>query len=66
MEIGIIGRSEITYDSMLLMVKNGFSISFIVTSKESKEHLEDGINHRLLIWSFMNFEWLCKIFLKDN
>jgi asparagine synthase (glutamine-hydrolysing) len=28
------------------------------------EHLYENKNHRLLIWSFMNFEWWCKIFLK--
>ncbi|MEQ8578082.1 MAG: asparagine synthase (glutamine-hydrolyzing) [Balneola sp.] len=27
------------------------------------EHIEKHINHRLLIWSFMNFEWWCRIFL---
>ncbi|XWN37465.1 MAG: asparagine synthase (glutamine-hydrolyzing) [Balneola sp.] len=27
------------------------------------EHVDDGINHRLLIWSFMNFELWCRIFL---
>ena len=27
------------------------------------EHLNEGINHRLLIWSFLNFEWWCRIFL---
>lgn len=27
------------------------------------EHIDDRINHRLLIWSFLNFEWWCKIFL---
>ena len=31
-----------------------------------KEHIEDGINHRLLIWSFMNFEWWCKIFINGE
>lgn len=31
-----------------------------------KEHTEQHINHRLLIWSFMNFEWWCRIFLKGN
>ena len=41
MEIGIIGRSEHTYETMLLLKENGFSISFIVTSKESKEHKEN-------------------------
>lgn len=30
------------------------------------EHIEKKINHRLLIWSFMNFEWWCKIFLKSE
>lgn len=30
------------------------------------EHLYDGKNHRLLIWSFMNFEWWCKIFLNGE
>ena len=27
------------------------------------EHINEHINHRLLIWSFMNFEWWCKLFL---
>jgi len=27
------------------------------------EHLNEGKNHRLLIWSFLNFEWWCRIFL---
>jgi asparagine synthase (glutamine-hydrolysing) len=27
------------------------------------EHLNKRINHRLLIWSLMNFEWWCRIFL---
>ena len=29
------------------------------------EHLNQGKNHRLLIWSFLNFEWWCRIFLKN-
>lgn len=29
------------------------------------EHLNEGKNHRLLIWSFLNFEWWCRIFLKN-
>ena len=28
-----------------------------------KEHLDKVKNHRLLIWSFLNFEWWCQIFL---
>ena len=30
------------------------------------EHINEGANHRLLIWSFMNFEWWCKIFLNGE
>ena len=30
------------------------------------EHLHEGVNHRLLIWSFMNFEWWCKIFINGE
>jgi asparagine synthase (glutamine-hydrolysing) len=28
-----------------------------------REHTEQGINHRLLIWSLLCFEWWCRIFL---
>jgi asparagine synthase (glutamine-hydrolysing) len=30
------------------------------------EHINERINHRLLIWSFMNFEWWCRIFLNNE
>ena len=30
------------------------------------EHINKRINHRLLIWSFMNFEWWCKLFLHNE
>ncbi|MBC7864149.1 MAG: asparagine synthase (glutamine-hydrolyzing) [Bacteroidia bacterium] len=30
------------------------------------EHMNQRINHRLLIWSFMNFEWWCKLFLNNE
>lgn len=30
------------------------------------EHIKKGVNHRLLIWSLMNFEWWCKIFLNNE
>ena len=33
-------------------------------NKTVHEHLYEGINHRLLIWSLLNFEWWCKIFLE--
>ncbi|MBK7637073.1 MAG: hypothetical protein IPJ13_24480 [Saprospiraceae bacterium] len=30
------------------------------------EHCDKRINHRLLIWSLMNFEWWCRIFLNND
>ena len=30
------------------------------------EHLYQGKNHRLLIWSFLNFEWWCRTFMKTR
>ena len=30
------------------------------------EHINEGVNHRLLLWSFMNFEWWCRIFLNGE
>ena len=30
------------------------------------EHMNSNINHRLLIWSFMNFEWWCRIFINNE
>jgi asparagine synthase (glutamine-hydrolysing) len=30
------------------------------------DHMNKGINNRLLIWSLMNFEWWCKIFLNGE
>ena len=30
------------------------------------EHLNCNINHRLLIWSLINFEWWCRIFLNGG
>ena len=30
------------------------------------EHINKKINHRLLIWSFMNFEWWCRLFLNNK
>lgn len=34
--------------------------------KTVNEHLHEGKNHRLLIWSFLNFEWWCRIFLNNE
>ena len=38
MKIGIIGRSELTYNSMILAIEKGHKIVFIVTSKESSDY----------------------------
>jgi asparagine synthase (glutamine-hydrolysing) len=57
------------YIKELLLGPNQASRDYIkqdFIKKIVKEHLEEGINHRLLIWSFMNFEWWCRIFLKRN
>lgn len=56
------------YIKDLLLGKKTIS-SFFVDPKYMehiiKEHTEQHINHRLLLWSFLCFEWWCRIFL-DN
>jgi asparagine synthase (glutamine-hydrolysing) len=57
------------YIKELLMNKNTVSADFInidYVHKIINEHINDHKNHRLLIWSFMNFEWWCKIFLNNE
>ena len=57
------------YVKELLLNDNTVSTKYIkkkYIKKIIKEHIEDGINHRLLIWSFMNFEWWCKIFINGE
>lgn len=54
------------YVKELLLGKNIRSHEFINPDYIEKiiyEHCELRINHRLLIWSFMSFEWWCRIFL---
>ena len=57
------------YVKELLLNNNTVSTKYI--SKEYihkivNEHIEENINHRLLIWSFMNFEWWCRIFINGE
>ncbi|MDA7531542.1 asparagine synthase (glutamine-hydrolyzing) [Akkermansiaceae bacterium] len=55
------------YIKELLLSQETLSTKYIqreYIEKVVNEHLQEGINHRLLIWSFMNFEWWCRIFLK--
>ncbi len=57
------------YVKELLLGKNNISYEFInpkYIKKIVNEHINDHMNHRLLIWSFMNFEWWCRIFLNGE
>jgi asparagine synthase (glutamine-hydrolysing) len=54
------------YIKELLLNKKSASADFIQPEYVKQiidEHIEKRINHRLLIWSFMNFEWWCRLFL---
>lgn len=53
----------------LLLKQKTVSSEFISKKYIEKiidEHINKRINHRLLIWSFMNFEWWCKLFLNGE
>ncbi len=57
------------YVKDLLLNKNTVSGDFInqdYVHKIIHEHIDKRINHRLLIWSFTNFEWWCRIFLNKE
>ena len=54
------------YIKEILLNSDTLCTQFINTEYINKivnEHLNEGKNHRLLIWSFLNFEWWCRIFL---
>ena len=54
------------YIKEILLHSNTLCTEFIneeYITKIVNEHLNEGKNHRLLIWSFLNFEWWCRIFL---
>jgi asparagine synthase (glutamine-hydrolysing) len=34
--------------------------------KKVEEHMSGAANHRLLIWSFLSFEWWCRLFLEGR
>ncbi|MBU0695744.1 MAG: asparagine synthase (glutamine-hydrolyzing) [Bacteroidetes bacterium] len=58
-----------SYIKELLLNNKTVSSDFInrdYIKKIVDEHVNDHINHRLLIWSLMNFEWWCKIFLNNE
>ena len=57
------------YINELLLNKKTVSSEFIsqkFIEDTINEHLNDHVNHRLLIWSLMNFEWWCRIFLNGE
>lgn len=57
------------YVRELLLNGKTVSAEFISSDYIKKivnEHIDQHINHRLLIWSFMNFEWWCRIFLNNE
>ncbi|MBN8704007.1 MAG: asparagine synthase (glutamine-hydrolyzing) [Bacteroidetes bacterium] len=57
------------YLKELLLNKKAVSAEFIdrkYIEHIIHEHIDKRINHRLLIWSFMNFEWWCKLFLNGE
>ncbi len=57
------------YIKELLLNKNAAYPEFIdpdYVKKIIDEHINQHINHRLLLWSLMNFEWWCKIFLNNE
>ena len=57
------------YVKELLLSENTASTKYINRDyiiKIVDEHINKGVNHRLLIWSFMNFEWWCRIFINGE
>jgi asparagine synthase (glutamine-hydrolysing) len=57
------------YVKDLLLNKNTVSTEFLNQNfirQIVNEHIDKRINHRLLIWSLMNFEWWCRIFLNNE
>jgi len=57
------------YIRELLLESTTVSSDFIsqdYIKKIVNEHINEKVNHRLLIWSFMNFEWWCRIFLNNE
>jgi len=58
-----------TYIKEILLHSDTLCTQFInadYIKKTVNEHLNEGKNHRLLIWSFLNFEWWCRIFLNKT
>jgi asparagine synthase (glutamine-hydrolysing) len=57
------------YMKDLLLHRKAISSDFInpqFIKRIVDEHINQRINHRLLLWSLMNFEWWCRIFLNGE
>lgn len=57
------------YIRELLLTKKTASSEFInpkYIARVVDEHMHKKVNNRLLIWSLMNFEWWCRIFLQGE
>ena len=57
------------YVKEILLGKHTLSTRYIKKDfivKTVDEHINQNKNHRLLIWSLLNFEWWCRIFLKNE
>ena len=57
------------YIKELLLSKRTVSADYInqdYIKEIVNDHINNHVNHRLLIWSFMNFEWWCRIFLNNE
>jgi len=57
------------YIKKLLLNKKTVSSEFInplYVERIIHEHTDKRINHRLLLWSLMNFEWWCRLFLNGE
>lgn len=57
------------YVKELLLSKDTVSTEYINPAyirKTVEEHMDKRVNHRLRIWSFMCFEWWCRLFLKGE
>jgi asparagine synthase (glutamine-hydrolysing) len=57
------------YIKELLLSKRTVSADYInqdYIKEIVDDHINNHVNHRLLIWSFMNFEWWCRIFLNNE
>ena len=60
---------NIKYIEDLLLKKDTVSSEYVqpdYVKSIVREHMEGKANHRLLIWSFLNFEWWCRIFLEGE